>query len=93
MADARFEMSTRMSAPRQLYQMMTDWLQLNGVRITHSWSGFVAMTVDALPHMGKDGLHYCTGCNAAGCNDDYLGHGPADSTGQPVRERVRVSNC
>ncbi len=51
-----------------LYRMMTDrWPQLKGTRITHSWSGFVAMTTDALPHMGKeDGLHFCTGCNGSG---------------------------
>ena len=51
-----------------LYAMMTDrWPQLKGARITHSWSGFVAMTRDALPHMGQeDGLHYCTGCNGSG---------------------------
>jgi glycine/D-amino acid oxidase-like deaminating enzyme len=51
-----------------LYRMMTDrWPQLKGTRITHSWSGFVAMTTDALPHMGvEDGLHYCTGCNGSG---------------------------
>jgi glycine/D-amino acid oxidase-like deaminating enzyme len=51
-----------------LYRMMTDrWPKLKGTRITHSWSGFVAMTTDALPHMGKeDGLHFCTGCNGSG---------------------------
>ncbi len=51
-----------------LYRMMTDrWPQLKGTRITHSWSGFVAMTTDALPHMGQeDGLHFCTGCNGSG---------------------------
>jgi len=51
-----------------LHTMMTDrWPQLKGTRITHSWSGLVAMTKDALPHMGQeDGLHYCTGCNGSG---------------------------
>lgn len=51
-----------------LHRMMIDrWPQLKGTRITHSWSGFVAMTTDALPHMGQeDGLHYCTGCNGSG---------------------------
>lgn len=51
-----------------LHRMMTDrWPQLKGTRITHSWSGFVAMTTDALPHMGQeDGLHFCTGCNGSG---------------------------
>ncbi|MED6308334.1 MAG: FAD-binding oxidoreductase [Pseudomonadota bacterium] len=65
---ARFENVHPDVSAALLYQMMTDrWPQLNGVRITHSWSGFVAMTVDALPHMGQeDGLHYCTGCNGSG---------------------------
>ena len=51
-----------------LHAMMTDrWPQLKAVRITHSWSGFVAMTTDALPHMGyEDGVHFCTGCNGSG---------------------------
>lgn len=51
-----------------LHDMMTTrWPQLKSTRITHSWSGFVAMTMDALPHMGQeDGLHYCTGCNGSG---------------------------
>ncbi|MDA1308275.1 MAG: FAD-dependent oxidoreductase [Proteobacteria bacterium] len=51
-----------------LHAMMTErWPQLKGARITHSWSGLVAMTTDALPHMGKeDGLHYCIGCNGSG---------------------------
>jgi glycine/D-amino acid oxidase-like deaminating enzyme len=51
-----------------LHAMMTErWPQLKSARITHSWSGFVAMTTDALPHMGvEDGVHYCTGCNGSG---------------------------
>jgi glycine/D-amino acid oxidase-like deaminating enzyme len=51
-----------------LHAMMTKrWPQLKAARITHSWSGFVAMTTDALPHMGvEDGVHYCTGCNGSG---------------------------
>ena len=60
-----------------LHRMMTDrWPQLKGIRITHSWSGFVAMTTDALPHMGQeDGLHYCTGCNGSGvAMMTYLGN-------------------
>ena len=59
-----------------LHRMMTDrWPQLKDARITHSWSGFVAMTTDALPHMGQeDGLHYLTGCNGSGvATMSYLG--------------------
>lgn len=60
-----------------LHRMMTArWPQLKDVRITHSWSGFVAMTMDAIPHMGQeDGLHYCTGCNGSGvAMMTYLGN-------------------
>ena len=60
-----------------LHRMMTmRWPQLKDVRITHSWSGFVAMTMDALPHMGQeDGLHYLTGCNGSGiATMTYLGN-------------------
>lgn len=60
-----------------LHRMMTDrWPQLKGTKITHSWSGFVAMTTDALPHMGQeDGLHFCTGCNGSGvAMMTYLGN-------------------
>ncbi|NIR30970.1 MAG: FAD-binding oxidoreductase [Gammaproteobacteria bacterium] len=50
--------------------------QLRGVRITHAWRGNVAMTFDALPHMGyRDRVHYCLGCNGSGvAMMGYLGH-------------------
>jgi glycine/D-amino acid oxidase-like deaminating enzyme len=60
-----------------LHDMMTArWPQLKATRITHSWSGLVAMTTDSLPHMGlQAGLHYCTGCNGSGvAMMTYLGH-------------------
>lgn len=41
--------------------------QLDGVRLTHSWGGYVAVTVDRLPHCGvRDDLWYATGCNGSG---------------------------
>ena len=60
-----------------LHDMMTArWPQLNGAKITHSWSGLVAMTSDSLPHMGEeDDLHYCMGCNGSGiAMMTYMGH-------------------
>lgn len=50
--------------------------QLRGVRITHAWSGNVAMTFDRLPHTGVHrGLHYALGCNGSGvAMMGYLGH-------------------
>jgi glycine/D-amino acid oxidase-like deaminating enzyme len=74
---ARFQQVPPDVSATLLYQMMTArWPQLQGVRITHSWSGLVAMTADSLPHMGvDDGVHYCTGCNGSGvAMMTYLGH-------------------
>jgi len=65
---ARFESVHPDVSAGLLHGMMTErWPQLKGVRITHSWSGLVAMTTDAVPHMGEeDGVHYCMGCNGSG---------------------------
>ena len=65
---ARFEnVHPDVSAALLLKMMTNRWPQLKDVRITHSWSDFVAMTLDALPHLGQeDGLHFCTGCNGSG---------------------------
>ena len=65
---ARFQDVSPEVSGALLHKMMTDrWPQLKDARITHSWSGTVAMTTDALPHMGcEDGIHYCTGCNGSG---------------------------
>jgi glycine/D-amino acid oxidase-like deaminating enzyme len=60
-----------------LYRFMTDrYPQLEGVKITHAWTGNVAFTIDELPHMGKfDNLHYALGCNGSGiAMMSYLGH-------------------
>jgi len=65
---ARFtQVDPTVSAPI-LYRYMTDrFPQLRGAKITHAWTGNVAFTLDALPHMGqRDGLHYCLGCNGSG---------------------------
>jgi glycine/D-amino acid oxidase-like deaminating enzyme len=51
-----------------LYRLMTNrFPQLAGSRITHAWSGHVALTLDEQPHVGElDGLHYALGCNGSG---------------------------
>ncbi len=51
-----------------LYQYMIDrFPQLEGIRITHAWTGNVAFALDYMPHMGQDeGLHYLLGCNGNG---------------------------
>jgi glycine/D-amino acid oxidase-like deaminating enzyme len=51
-----------------LHRYMVDrFPQLRGTKITHSWTGNTAFTLDALPHMGRrDDLYYCLGCNGSG---------------------------
>jgi glycine/D-amino acid oxidase-like deaminating enzyme len=51
-----------------LYRQMTDrFPQLEGVKITHAWTGSLAFTFDEVPHMGKrEGLHFALGCNGSG---------------------------
>jgi len=49
---------------------------LQGIRVTHAWTGNVAFTWDALPHTGVlGGMHYALGCNGSGvAMMTYLGH-------------------
>ena len=85
---ARFtQVDATVSAPI-LHRYMTDrFPQLRGVKLTHAWTGNVAFTLDALPHMGqRDGLHYSLGCNGSGvAMMTYLGW-------QTARKIARVAN-
>jgi glycine/D-amino acid oxidase-like deaminating enzyme len=85
---ARFtQVDPTVSAPI-LYRYMTDrFPQLQGVKVTHAWTGNVAFTLDSLPHMGqRDGLHYCLGCNGSGvAMMTYLGW-------QTARKLARAAN-
>jgi glycine/D-amino acid oxidase-like deaminating enzyme len=47
----------------RLRQMLDEiFPQLESVRVTHAWVGWVAYTFDTLPHLGcHDGLYYCMG--------------------------------
>ena len=65
---ARFTPVEPKTAAALLHRAMTDrFPQLRGIRVTHGWTGNVAFTLDALPHMGRqNGLHYCLGCNGSG---------------------------
>jgi gamma-glutamylputrescine oxidase len=71
-----FEMSERRAAKRLYARMLAIWPQLAGVKITHSWVGSVAMTVDKLAHIGeRDGSHFAVGCNGNGVAlMTYLGY-------------------
>ena len=65
---ARFTPVTPQQSAPILHRFMTDrFPQLRGTRITHAWTGNVAFTLDALPHMGRQsGMHYLLGCNGSG---------------------------
>ncbi len=49
--------------------------QLIGVAVEYAWTGYVAMTLDRLPHVGTvDGAWYATGCNGTGVSlNTWLG--------------------
>ncbi|MBV9199834.1 MAG: FAD-binding oxidoreductase [Alphaproteobacteria bacterium] len=85
---ARFtQVDPTVSAPI-LHGYMTDrFPQLRGVKVAYAWTGNVAFTLDALPHMGeRDGLHYCLGCNGSGvAMMTYLGW-------QTARKIARIAN-
>ncbi len=41
--------------------------QLRGTAVDRAWGGYVAVTLDRLPHVGRlDGVSYATGCNGSG---------------------------
>ena len=48
--------------PRLRQMMQAIFPQLNSVRVSHAWVGWVAYTFDTLPHLGRhDGIYYCMG--------------------------------
>jgi glycine/D-amino acid oxidase-like deaminating enzyme len=48
--------------PRLRQMMSRIFPQLNSVRVSHAWLGWVAYTFDTLPHLGQnDGIYYCMG--------------------------------
>jgi glycine/D-amino acid oxidase-like deaminating enzyme len=65
---ARFTPVTPLQSAPILHRFMTDrFPQLKDAKVTHAWTGNVAFTLDALPHMGRqDGMHYLLGCNGSG---------------------------
>ena len=86
---ARFTPANPRLCASVLYDYMTArFPQLRGARVTHSWTGNTAFTLDALPHMGEEGgLHYCLGCNGSGvAMMTYLGT-------QTARKIARVANA
>lgn len=86
---ARFTPANPRLCAQVLHGYMTArFPQLRGARVTHSWTGNTAFTLDALPHMGEEGgLHYALGCNGSGiAMMTYLGT-------QTARKIARVANA
>lgn len=63
------------SAPRLRRDLAALFPELEGVRVSRSWMGFVAYSFDTLPHIGgEDGLHYAMGYCGSGVGlASYLG--------------------
>jgi glycine/D-amino acid oxidase-like deaminating enzyme len=69
-------MDTRKSAKRLHGIMVKLFPQLTDVRISHSWTGFVAFSRDQLAHIGvNDGIHFAMGyCGSGVAMAPYLGY-------------------
>jgi glycine/D-amino acid oxidase-like deaminating enzyme len=71
------EINDRRKSGKLLHRrMMEIFPQLEGVKITHSWGGFIAYTFDHMLHMAdSDGIYYVAGfCGSGVANANYLGH-------------------
>lgn len=69
------ETNNRVSGPLLHADMVKIFPELREVKISHSWSGFVAYTFDELMHVGKhEGMHYAMGyCGAGVGTSSYFG--------------------
>ena len=48
--------------PRLQQMLIQIFPQLESVRVSHAWVGWVAYTFDTMPHLGQhDGVYYCMG--------------------------------
>ena len=57
----------RAAAPLLQRALTRWWPELAPLRVTHAWSGKVAMTFDKTAHMGqREGVHFALGCNGNG---------------------------
>jgi glycine/D-amino acid oxidase-like deaminating enzyme len=71
-----FESDPDKSLPALRQEMLRIFPQLEDVRISHTWMGFVGYTFDYLPHLGvQNGIHYAMGyCGSGICLASYLGN-------------------
>lgn len=61
------ESNPKVSAPRLRELMLQRFPELDSIKISHSWMGFVGYTFDHMPHIGKrDGIYYSMGYCGSG---------------------------
>jgi len=65
---ARFSPLGPADSARILHAQLVEMFpRMQGVRVTHAWSGLMGFTFDFMPKLGiHEGLHYAVGCNG-GC--------------------------
>ncbi len=81
------DLSASEMAPLIYARAIERFPELADYKITHAWSGNVALTIDEQPHVGKlEGLHYALGCNGSGVAQmTYMGT-------QLARKIAKVAN-
>jgi glycine/D-amino acid oxidase-like deaminating enzyme len=69
------ETDPKITAPRLHTELVRIFPELGGVKVSHSWFGFVAYTFDQLAHIGEhDGIFYALGyCGSGVGMATYLG--------------------
>ena len=69
------ETDPRLSAPLLLSELVRLFPQIEGVKLSYSWMGYVAFTFDSMPHIGKsEGLYFAMGyCGSGIATASYLG--------------------
>ncbi len=71
-----FESDPYQCLPSLRAELLRIFPQLEKVRISHNWMGFVGFTFDFLPHIGsQQGIHYAMGyCGSGICLASFLGN-------------------
>jgi len=71
-----FESDPVKSTPALRREMLRIFPQLDEVKLSHAWMGYVGFTFDYLPHLGEqDGLFYAMGyCGSGICLASYFGN-------------------
>ena len=71
-----FESDPAKTAPALRQEMLRIFPQLEDVKLSHAWMGFVGFSFDYLPHLGEqDGLFYAMGYCGSGISlASYFGN-------------------